>query len=46
MNHEHHYDQSAATEPLTIRRGRFDPSRIHEAAELYLSGLALVEIGF
>ncbi len=24
---------------VTIRRGRFDPSHIHEAADLYLSGL-------
>ena len=30
---------------VTIRRGRFDPSRIHEAADLYLSGLTLVEVG-
>ncbi|WP_413454930.1 hypothetical protein ACLQ8T_13550 [Glutamicibacter sp. FR1] len=27
------------------RRGRFDPSRIHEAADLYLSVLTLVEVG-
>jgi len=27
------------------RRGRFDPSRIHEAADLYDSGLTLVEVG-
>lgn len=30
---------------VKIRRGRFDPSRIHEAADLYLSGLTLVEVG-
>ena len=30
---------------VTIRRGRFDSSRIHEAADLYLSGLTLVEVG-
>ncbi len=30
---------------VAIRRGRFDPSRIHEAADLYLSGLTLVEVG-
>lgn len=30
---------------VTIRRGRFDPSRMHEAADLYLSGLTLVEVG-
>ncbi|ASR54918.1 hypothetical protein CBP52_07140 [Cellulomonas sp. PSBB021] len=30
---------------VTIRRGRFDPSRIHEAADLYLSGLTLAEVG-
>ena len=30
---------------VTIRRGRFDHSRIHEAADLYLSGLTLVEVG-
>ncbi|AQP52592.1 hypothetical protein BW733_11605 [Tessaracoccus flavescens] len=30
---------------VTISRGRFDPSRIHEAADLYLSGLTLVEVG-
>ena len=30
---------------VTIRRGRFDPSRIHEAADLYLNGLTLVEVG-
>ena len=30
---------------VTIRRGQFDPSRIHEAADLYLSGLTLVEVG-
>lgn len=30
---------------VTIRRGRFDPSRTHEAADLYLSGLTLVEVG-
>ena len=28
-----------------IRRGSFDPSRIHEAADLYLSGLTLAEVG-
>ncbi len=30
---------------VPIRRGRFDPSRIHEAADLYGSGLTLVEVG-
>ena len=30
---------------VTTLRGRFDPSRIHEAADLYLSGLTLVEVG-
>ena len=30
---------------VPIRRGRFDPSRIHEAADLYDSGLTLVEVG-
>ena len=30
---------------VPIRRGSFDPSRIHEAADLYLSGLTLVEVG-
>lgn len=30
---------------VTIRRGRFDPSLVHEAADLYLSGLTLVEVG-
>ncbi|ADX73319.1 MAG: hypothetical protein CMH36_10630 [Microbacterium sp.] len=34
-----------ARREVTIRRGRFDPSRIHEAADLYLSGLTLVEVG-
>lgn len=30
---------------VPIRGGRFDPSRIHEAADLYDSGLTLVEVG-
>lgn len=30
---------------VPIRRGSFDPSRIHEAADLYLSGLTLAEVG-
>lgn len=30
---------------VPIRRGRFDHSRIHEAADLYGSGLTLVEVG-
>lgn len=30
---------------VPIRRGSFDRSRIHEAADLYLSGLTLVEVG-
>ena len=30
---------------IPIRRGSFDPSRIHEAADLYLSGLTLAEVG-
>ena len=30
---------------VAIRGGRFDPSRTHEAADLYLSGLTLVEVG-
>jgi hypothetical protein len=30
---------------VSIRRGRFDPARIHEAAYLYISGLTLVEVG-
>ena len=30
---------------VAIRRGRFDPSRVHEAADLYLSGLTLLEVG-
>ena len=30
---------------VSIRRGRFDRSRIHEAADLYDSGLTLVEVG-
>lgn len=30
---------------VTIRRGRFDPSRFDKTADLYLSGLTLVEVG-
>ncbi|SHI48559.1 hypothetical protein SAMN02745244_00444 [Tessaracoccus bendigoensis DSM 12906] len=30
---------------VPIRRGSFDPSSIHEAADLYLSRLTLVEVG-
>ena len=30
---------------VPIRRGRCYPSRIHEAADLYLSGLTLLEVG-
>lgn len=30
---------------VPIRRGRFDPCRIHEAGNLYDSGLTLVEVG-
>ena len=30
---------------IPIRRGRLDPSRIHEASDPYASGLTLIEVG-